>query len=248
MRNMERPRTIPAVVSAPPDLYAIRRREAIYRWIAQRCVADGRRRVLDLGSRDGFGSAILAAQGLEVLAVEPDPDLASSAQRMWRFGRLTFDTADLEDTDLDPGSVDAVVCVGCLECHTDPRPLLLEMQRLVLTGGGIYLATANRLVASPGRTRPIAAAHAWEYTADELHRLVSWRFTQARIHAVTQGRRLRLIERAMGGSLASELSRLRPADRTMWLRIALGVLRASDFRVSAGAPRDALDLIAVASA
>ena len=155
--------------------------------------------------------------------------------------------ADIADVDGD-AELDLVVAHRALEREHDPRALLERLAGTVGEGGDVVVVTPNRLTASPGRTRPVAAGHAWEYTPDELRHLLRLRFTDVRVWGLFHGRRLLTIERILGTPLAPTLAVIAPPDRAIWLRAALRRARATDFPIGAGRLTDALDLIAVARA
>jgi 2-polyprenyl-3-methyl-5-hydroxy-6-metoxy-1,4-benzoquinol methylase len=241
VRTIHRPAASPTTL----DVYVVRRRESVYRWFAVRCAKDGRRTVLDAGCREGYGAALLAAAGLDVTAADGDQRRIEAARRTYRFGRIRFVNDEPDDVDAPDGSFDAVLSVGTLERMSDPSAFLHELRRLVRPGGLVVLATTNRLTSSPGRTRPIEAEHVWEFTPDELHRLLGSHLPGERMLGVFHGRRLRLVENILGGQLQLTSVRLAPADRSFWLRAALRGMTSADFVVSPGAVRDALDLVAV---
>ncbi len=245
MRAPEQLHTEPAPQGAPDDPYRLRRREALYRWFAARCTEAGHRRVLDGGCRDGYGSAVLAAAGLDVVGIDHD---VSRAARTYRFGRVVFRDADPTRTDEPQHTFDAIVSAGVLEHIPEPQSLFVEARRLLRPGGTLIVATPNRLTESPGRTRPIAGDHVWEFTPDELHKAASWRLPDLRMLGVFHSRRLRALERLLGASLPPTVQRIAPADRANWLRAALRRVRPGDFLVGPGVLREAIDLVAVARA
>ncbi len=248
MRVIDHPR-VSALEEAPAagDVYRVRRREAVAIWAALTVARRGLRRVLDLGCGDGYRAAILARAGCEVTAVSPDPDRSRLAEATYRRPGLAFRRAPLHATGHPDGAFDAVVCCGVLERFPDPRPLLRETRRILAPGGALVLATSNRLTASPGRTRPIAPEHAWEYTRAELRKLLADRFRTVELRGLGHGRRLRSLERVTGAPPHLLLRRLPVADRSWWLRASLARLRPSDFLVRSDDLDEAIDLLAVAA-
>lgn len=233
----------------PPfaDPYTVRRREAAYRCAAVLCSRAGARRVADLGCGDGFGAALLAAAGAEVIAFSDDDIVLEVAERTYRSPRVAFRRTLLPLTDEPEASFDAAVCWGLLERLADTRPLVGEIERLLRPGGLVVVATPNRLRVSPGRTRPIADGRAWEYTPDELRHLLRWRFGDVRLWGISHGRRLTIVERLCGEPLPVLLHRVAPSDRSAWLRWALGGLRPRHFRVASARLAGALDLVGAAT-
>lgn len=248
MRVIDHPR-VSTLEEAPAagDVYRVRRREAVAIWTALTVARRGLRRVLDLGCGDGYRAAILARAGCEVTAVSPDDGRSRRAERTYGRPGLAFGHAPLHATGHPDGVFDAVVCCGALERFPDPRPLLREARRVLVPGGALLLATSNRLTASPGRTRPIAPDHAWEYTQAELRKLLGDRFGTVELRGLVHGRRLRALESVTGAPLHLLLRRLPVADRSWWLRASLGHLRPSHFLVRPDGLDEAIDLLGVAT-
>lgn len=246
MRSAERLERADRHTPAARDPYWLRRREAVYRWFASECLQAGHRRVLDAGCRSGFGTAVLAGTGLDAVGIDSDPRLITAARRTYRFGRVAFRAADARRTPELSTSFDAILGAGILEHVEDAQSLCAEWRRLLKPGGMIAVVTPNRLTASPGRTRPLQGSHAWEYTPDELHALLRWRFPDVKLLGLFHGARLRLVERMLGSSLPLTLRRVPPPDRAPWLRAAMRRVSTRDFVVGPGVVRDSLDLVAVA--
>lgn len=249
VRVIEHPRA-PDLEEAPVagDVYRLRRREAVAIWAALTAVRRRRLRVLDLGCGDGFRAAILARAGCEVTARSSDEARVRRAEETYARSGLAFEHGQLPVTGHPEGAFEAVVCCGVLERLPDPSPLLGEAQRLLGPGGILLLATSNRLTSSPGRTRPIAPGHAWEYTRAELHKLIRDRFRGVELRGLVAGRRLRALERVTGEPLHLLLRRLPTADRSWWLRASLGWLRPNHFEVRTTGLDEAIDLLAAAEA
>ena len=90
-----------------------------YMWAAR--FLEGRR-VLDLGSGEGFGAAILASVAREVVGA--DIDAAAVEHARLRYGRpgLSYETASALDLSrFERGSFDAVVAFEMIEHVAGPR-------------------------------------------------------------------------------------------------------------------------------
>ena len=90
-------------------------------------------RVLDLAAGTGLLSRALLAAGHEVVAVEPDPDMASRLP-----DGVEGRTATAEATELAPASVDAVV-VGDAWHWFDAELAATEVRRVLRPGGRLAL-------------------------------------------------------------------------------------------------------------
>ncbi|MGD5648099.1 methyltransferase domain-containing protein, partial [Xanthomonas citri pv. citri] len=99
------------------------------------------KRVLDLGSGEGYGSALLAASAAAVLGVEIDADSVEHARRNYRLENLEFRQGSiLELGDLPGGAIDVIVCFGVIE-HISEHEALMSLVRRALAPGGLFVVS-----------------------------------------------------------------------------------------------------------
>jgi SAM-dependent methyltransferase len=110
-----------------------------YRLAAQ--FAQGRR-VLDVGSGEGYGTALLAASGaVDVTGI--DLDEAAVAHARERYG-LRFEQADAARLPFANGSFDLVICFETIEHLENDERAVLEMRRVLADEGLLLISTPNR--------------------------------------------------------------------------------------------------------
>ena len=136
-----------------------------YLW-AQPLVAG--RRVLDLGSGEGFGAALLADTAAAVTGIDID-------ERTVEHSRANYEAPNLEyrvgsATDLSAfadGAFDAVVAFEMIEHVAEHERVLAEIARVLAPGGVLAMSTPERRAYSDDRdfTNPY---HARELTQDEF--------------------------------------------------------------------------------
>ena len=98
--------------------------EHLHRYYFAADLADGRR-VLDLGSGEGYGSAILAERAKEVLGIEIDVLAVENASTNYPLDNLEFRQSSVLDLDdLPDTSFDLVVCYEVIEHITEHDELL----------------------------------------------------------------------------------------------------------------------------
>lgn len=193
-----------------PDIaeenYWFMRHLACYQWAAHAVanITDGP--ILDAGSGEGYGAALIAeALGRGVMAVELDAPTAVHARD--RYPALTQIRANLVALPFRDLSFSAAVSLQVVEHIWDPLAYLRELARC--TSGPIVISTPNRPVHSPGLERgerPTNPFHVREFDAVELIDLLKVA-TPNRVPAMyglTHGERIHAWEQG-NGSLPSAL-------------------------------------------
>jgi SAM-dependent methyltransferase len=145
-----------------------------YLWAARHA---GGRRVLDLGSGEGFGAAILADAGaVEVVGVDVDPLAVEHAVRTYARSGLSFVCASALDLgSFEPQGFDLVVAFEMIEHVTDQERLLAEVERVLSPHGLLVVSTpdAERYSAASGQSNPF---HERELSRAEFTSLLGSRF------------------------------------------------------------------------
>ena len=110
-----------------------------YRLAAQ--LASGRR-VLDAGSGEGYGTAMLASAGAtSALGVDVDEEPIAHARE--RYGQM-FERADIASLPFDDESFDLIVCFETIEHLDDDVSALRELRRVLADDGLLIISTPNR--------------------------------------------------------------------------------------------------------
>jgi SAM-dependent methyltransferase len=122
------------------------------------------KRVLDLASGEGYGSAFLAAAAHQVIGI----DLALDAVRHARVAyahveNATYLVGSILDIPLRDSSFDLVVCFEALEHVGDHDRLFREVKRVLAPGGRFFVSTPNK------RTYAEEARHDNPFHVRELH-------------------------------------------------------------------------------
>jgi ubiquinone/menaquinone biosynthesis C-methylase UbiE len=140
-------------------------RAAVGAW-RRRLAARARGRVLEIGA--GTGSQLRwYGAGLEVTAVEPDPDMARRALRRaaGAAARVRVIEAPAEALPFADGSFDTAVATFCLCTVADPAAALSELRRVLVPGGRLLAIEHVHLSWQPGRRLQSLAAPAWASVA-----------------------------------------------------------------------------------
>jgi len=166
--------------------------------LAARIVAG--RRVVDLGSGEGYGAAILAETAAEVVGVEIDAASVEHSRRTHRRPNLGFVQGSVLDARSygDP-PFDVVVCFEVLE-HLVEQERLLDTIGEVLAGDGVlFISTPDRdvysapgTVPNPFHVRELSRAEFSDVLSSRFAHLAvwgQWAVTGARLALLPQGPR-----------------------------------------------------------
>lgn len=237
-------RTVPGI---PEENYWFRRHEVAYAHIQQACAGLG---VLEAGSGEGYGAAMLSTVADSVTCVDYDESAVEHTRR--RYPGLVVHQGNLIDLPLADDSVDVVVNFQVIEHLWDQPKFIAECLRVLRPGGTLYLSTPNRITFSPGRDTPLNPFHTRELNADELTELlVDGGFDVSSMLGVHHGARLRDLDTRWGGSIIDAQIDRSLAD-TPWpseLSDDVAGITIEDFDIVDAASRDidtSLDLFAIA--
>jgi SAM-dependent methyltransferase len=223
-------RTLPGI---PEENYWFRRHVAAYRLAARMA----RGRILDAGSGEGYGTAILTRRG-SVVGLDRDEDAVTHAARRYRPIRLI--RGDLARLPVAPRSVDTLVALQVIEHLEDDASFLEAAGEILRPGGRVILSTPNRATFPTG----LNPFHVRELDPPELRSLLASRFRSVRILGIEHRAPLALLDRFLGEPVQQRLVRVPWERQPGWLRAVLGTVTSRDFRVSVRADT-ALDLVGI---
>lgn len=200
-------------------------------------------RVLDAGSGEGYGAAMLAAGGAHVTGVDVDGDIVQRAQRRYRGAR--FEHGDVEKLAWPDRAFDAVVSIQVIEHLKDAASFLRECARVLVPGGLCAVVTPNRLTFSPHGSGH--AFHTREFAPDELRALCGSIFARCSLLGLVHGPRLGDDEKRAGRTIAERLLEKPPSAWSAELNALVESVRAEDFRFISDGEERWLDVVAVCS-
>lgn len=226
-------RTVPGIAR---EQYWFARHEVVYRWLEPRVAGQT---VLEAGSGEGYGAAILHAAGASVIAVDYDEAVIRHSAATYPQPHIQANLASLPVR-----QVDAVVCLQVIEHLWDLRGFLAEVRR---AAGWTCLSTPNRLTFSPGLARgqkPTNPFHVEEFDPEQLaDRMREAGFSNIELYGVYHGERL-----ASRPTLIAEQIEAALSDH--WsdeLQEYVASVTTDDFVIGSENLDDSLDLIVVAS-
>lgn len=225
-------RTVPGI---DREQYWFARHEVVYRWLADKVAGQT---VIEAGSGEGYGAAILRDAGARVVAVDYDePAIAHSAAKY----PLPHVHANLSA--LPFSHADAVVSLQVIEHLWDLGGFLRDIRRIA---DWVCLSTPNRLTFSPGVARgekPTNPFHVEEFDAEQLHNLVAQAgFSDIRLYGVFHGERLRARPTIIAEQIDAVLSDAWPEE----LERFVASVTVEDFAIDSQDLDASLDLVVLA--
>jgi SAM-dependent methyltransferase len=107
------------------------------------------KRVLDLGSGEGYGAALLAERAREVIGVDYAPAAVDHASSAYRRANLTFVRGDAGKLDPALGPFDVITCFEVIEHLAGQESVLKAISAALAPTGLLVLSTPNKSVEAP---------------------------------------------------------------------------------------------------
>jgi len=225
------------------EAYWLARHQIAYQWIATH-ICEHTDVVLDIGSGEGYGCAMLGAAAAWVAGVELDRPSCLHAARTYPGAR--FVTANVVALPFRARSADVVVSLQVMEHVWNVSRYLAELRRI--TRRVAVVSTPNRPVFSPGlgrQERPTNPFHVEEFDAEQIRdHLADAGFRDIQIFGIHHGERITAWE-THHGSIVAALTTATLTDT--WPPALDAVLRhmdVADFTIT-NELTEAHDLIAV---
>jgi len=233
-------RTLPGVRE---ENYWFQRHLVAYRYLLP--LAAGKR-VLDLGSGEGYGVDLLASRAREAVGVDLAPEAVYHARRTYRRPNLSFLYGDIYSLPLEDRSFDLVCSLQVIEHLHEPERFMREARRLLKPGGTCAVSTPNRLLISPGSEKPVNPFHIVEYDAGEFLAFMGGFFPEVRLVGVFHAGKLRLHDLLARRNFSQFCLDMPPLlERVFYRPLFIPSISRRDFRIRAKRLEEALDFIAL---
>lgn len=139
------------------------------------------KRVLDVGSGEGYGVAYLAERADRVVGLDPHRETVEAAAAKYARPNIQFvhGTLDRPAAEIAGESFEIVCCFQTIEHVWQQDEFLERLKRLATPGGEVIITTPNK-----GRFPGFNPYHVRELTADELTVLMARHFRHFRVRGV----------------------------------------------------------------
>jgi ubiquinone/menaquinone biosynthesis C-methylase UbiE len=154
-------------------------------------------RVLDIASGEGYGSAKMAENAVNVIGVDISEEAVEFAKEKYSRENLEYRVGSCSDLPVESSSVDTVVSFETIEHHPDHEEMMLEIKRILTSDGQLVISSPDRFEYSDNRgyQNPY---HVKELYVEEFRSLLKRHFKNVAIY----GQRVQVV--SVLGNLDSE--------------------------------------------
>jgi GT2 family glycosyltransferase/ubiquinone/menaquinone biosynthesis C-methylase UbiE len=117
--------------------------ENLHRYVFLLELAAGKS-ILDIGSGEGYGAALLAKTASSVIGIDIDSATVAHANRTYQNPNLSFLVGSYDRIPLQDGSVDVVTSFETIEHQDEHHEMLTEIKRVLKPGGVLIISSPNR--------------------------------------------------------------------------------------------------------
>lgn len=138
------------------------------------------KRVLEVGSSDGYGSYYMAKAAKKVTACDIDKKTIAYAKQKYKLKNLNFMVIDALKLQLKD-KFDVIISFQVIEHIKDVNRYLTQIQKCLKKDGVVIFSTPNREIRLAKNDKPWNPYHVYEYTAYELQNLLSNYFSKTSV-------------------------------------------------------------------
>ena len=160
------------------NIYDVSMFEHLHRYSIAKDLCKGKK-VLDIASGEGYGSAIIASLAAEVIGVDLDQYAVEDAIAKYKFDNLIFKQGSATNIPLEDNSIDIVISFETLEHHDKHEEMIVEVKRVLKPNGMLIISTPDKLVYSDKKNYQ-NKYHVKELYENEFKTLIQNEFTYSR--------------------------------------------------------------------
>lgn len=136
------------------------------------------RRVLDIGSGEGFGSYYFYLKGANVFGLDLAPEVVGYSNKKYGTKNLEFILGDATELPFEDESFDYVAGMDLIEHVEDVDKLCSEVKRVLKPGGFAYMLTPNYLI-NLVRRGCMYPFHVQEFSIKTFTELINYHFPES---------------------------------------------------------------------
>jgi ubiquinone/menaquinone biosynthesis C-methylase UbiE len=158
--------------------------------------AEPQDRLLDVGSGEGYGSAIVSSFVAGYCGVDVSAQAVEEARRRYGSENVTFEHYEGDALPCADSTFDIVTSFQVIEHVADEDLYASEIRRVARPGARVLITTPNRKLRLRDGERPWNRYHLREYDAEGLRDVLSRAFRDVQILGVRGSEEMEQIERA----------------------------------------------------
>lgn len=108
-------------------------------------------RVLDIASGEGYGSAKMAKNAVNVIGVDISEEAVEFAKEKYSRENLEYRVGSCSDLPVESSSIDTVVSFETIEHHPNHEEMMLEIKRALTLDGQLVISSPDRFEYSDNR-------------------------------------------------------------------------------------------------
>ena len=153
-------------------------------------------RVIEVGCGDGYGTAYLAPHVQQIIGVDIQTDVIEQAREKYRLIGCDFQVYDGTRLPWASGTFDTVVSFQVIEHVLDVNAYLVELRRVLRSGGSALFTTPNATYRLKPGQRPWNRFHLREYRPEELRQVVGYVFSEVQVYGIRGTDQIQALEHA----------------------------------------------------
>ncbi len=118
--------------------------EHTHRYLLAKKISENKR-VLDIASGEGYGSALLAEVATSVIGVDISAEAIDHASKKYTSKNLRFILGSCTNIPLDDNSIDVVVSFETIEHHDKHHEMMREIKRVLTPNGILFISSPDKL-------------------------------------------------------------------------------------------------------
>lgn len=162
-----------------PEIHGSIEIEHTHRYLLAKQLSSGKR-ILDIASGEGYGSAMLAETAKSVIGVDISQDAVSHAAAKYQANNLEFRLGSCSAIPVADNSIDMIISFETIEHHTEHDEMMREFKRVLAPNGFVIISSPDKYEYSD-RSNYKNPYHVKELYRDEFEILLKTNFKNCKV-------------------------------------------------------------------